>query len=80
MTYSKKIIFSGIWLDNSGCLITQWKTFINNSLSRGSKFWGKTKKVIKVRKVSGKNNILTFEEKQVSFIGNKKKIILDMTS
>ena len=33
----------------------------------------RTKKVVKVGKISGKNDILTVEEKLVSIIGNKTK-------
>ena len=38
-----------------------------------------TKKVIKVGKISGKNNILKFEEEQISLIVNKTKISLEIT-
>ena len=39
---------------------------------------GRTKKVIKVGKVSGKYEILTVEENQISLIGNNTKRILEM--
>ena len=40
---------------------------------------GRTQKVIKAGKISGKDYILTVEEKQVAHIGNKTKISLEMT-
>ena len=40
---------------------------------------GRTKKVIKVRKISEKDDILTFEEKRIALICNKTKIRLEMT-
>ena len=42
INYSSTIIFSGIWLDNSGYIIIQW-FFFENRLSRGSKL-GRTKR------------------------------------
>ena len=39
---------------------------------------GRTKKLIKLGKISGKYGILTVEEKLISLIGNKTKIILEM--
>ena len=36
ITYSNKIYFSDIWLDNSDYLITQWKKW-KNTLPHGSK-------------------------------------------
>ena len=40
---------------------------------------GRTKKIIKVGKISGKDDILTVEEKRISLIGHKKKISLEIT-
>ena len=40
---------------------------------------GRTKKAIKVGKISGKDNISRVEEKRVSFIGNNTKRSLEMT-
>ena len=43
------------------------------------KKFGRTKKVIKVGKISEKDEMLTVEEKRISLIGNKTKRILEMT-
>ena len=40
---------------------------------------GRTKKGIKVGIISGKDDILTVEEKRVSFVGNKTKRSLEIT-
>ena len=40
---------------------------------------GRTKKVIKVGKISGKYDILTVEEKWITLIWNRKKRSLEMT-
>ena len=40
----------------------------------------RTRKVVKVGKISGKYDILIVEEKRVSLIVNKTKIILEMTT
>ena len=66
MTYSNTICFYGILLDNSSYLITQWKKWWKNFLSYGFK----NKDVNKVRKISGKDYIITFEEKLVAPILN----------
>ena len=39
ITYSNKIYFSGLWLDNCGYLINKWKHFWENILNIGSKNW-----------------------------------------
>ena len=41
---------------------------------------GRTKKVIKVGKISCKDDILIFEKKRVVLIGNKTKRSLEMTT
>ena len=74
ITYSKTINFSGIWLYNSGYLLTQQGQIVKNRLACGSKFW--QEQIIKVGKISGKYYILTVEEKLVALIGNNTKIIL----
>ena len=43
ITYSRKIYFTGTWLDNSGYLITQSKTFAEKRIPYGSKHWGEQK-------------------------------------
>ena len=39
---------------------------------------GKTKKVIKVEKISGKDDILPVEDKRVALLGNNKKEALKL--
>ena len=51
---------------------------LNNSLSHASKI-GRNKKVLKVGKISAKDDILTFQEKQAAHIGNNPKISLGIT-
>ena len=41
---------------------------------------GRTKKAIKVGKISEKDEILTLEEKRISLIENKTKRIIEMSS
>ena len=43
ITYSSMIYFSGIWLDKSGYLITQWQENVKNRLPHSSKI-GENKK------------------------------------
>ena len=48
---------------------------LNNSLSHASKI-ERNKKVLKVGKISAKDDILTVQEKQAAHIGNNPKISL----
>ena len=43
------------------------------------KKFGRSRKVIMVGKISSKYEILTVEEREISIIGIKTRIILDMT-
>ena len=43
ITYSNKIYVYGVWLDNSGYLITKWNVFAKNSLPHGSNNWREQK-------------------------------------
>ena len=47
-----------------------------NRLSHGSHIFGRTKKVIKVGKISERYGILTVEEKRTSLIGFNTKVRL----
>ena len=76
ITYSNKIHFFCIWLDNSDYLITQKNFFYKKSLSNGSKHW--EEKTLKVGIIGAKYYILTVEEKQIYLIGNKTKRIFEM--
>ena len=65
-------------LDNSGYLITQWENCEKQAVSWFKKLVG-TKRVLKVGKISAKNDTLTLQEKKIVPIGNKTNIGLEMT-
>ena len=80
ITYSKKINFVSKWLDKSVYLITQFKKLVKeNSITQLKVLW-RTKKAIKVGKISEKDDILTVEVKWTYLIVNNMKISLEMNS
>ena len=56
--FPNKIQFSVIWLDSSGYLINQQILFVKEQAVSRLKKSGITKKVIKIRKISGKRRHL----------------------
>ena len=62
--YSKTIYFSIIWLDNIGYIINQWYKIVKDQDVTWFQKVGRTKKVIRVGKISGKYDIITVEEER----------------
>ena len=70
-TYSNTINVACIWLDKSVYLIIQWKKMVNKQAFSCFQKLAIIKKLIKVGKISNKDDILKVEEKRVALIGNK---------
>ena len=79
ITYSNKIYFSGIWLYNSGYIITQWIVLVERKFCLMVQNIRNEKKILKVGKIGAKYDILTVHNKQVAQIYNKTKRIPEMT-
>ena len=73
VTYLNIIHFCGVWLDNSGYLMTQW----NFCVKQLAYSWFK-KLGCKIGKIIAENNILTEQYKQIACIGYNKKRGLEM--
>ena len=69
------INFSGIWLDNSGYLVYQWQIFVKEKAISSFKKLGRSRKVTKVGKVSGIDEVLKVEEKRNKLVFPLKRII-----
>ena len=78
INYSNTINFASKWLDNSGYLINQWQRLVKEQVITWLKKLGRTKNVIKVGKISEKYDMLTIEEKIISYL-KYYKISLEMT-
>ena len=55
--------FSGLWLDNHGCLMHKWHDLVREHATSWVKNSGLSKKIINVGKLSAKYDILTVQEK-----------------
>ena len=53
-----------IWLDNIGYIINQWYKIVKDQDVTWFQKVGRTKKVIRVGKISGKYDIITVEEER----------------
>ena len=78
INYSNINNFSGIWLDNSGYLITQYIYFKRTGCLMVQKIRN-NQESYQGWELSGKYEIFTVEEKRLSLIINRKKRVLEMT-
>ena len=75
----KHNLLFGIWINNSGYLITQWQKMVKEQAITWYKKQGRIKKVLKIGKICDKDDILTVQENQVSLFGNNTKRVLEIT-